>query len=189
MRSPLAIVVVVAAAALMLPALAAQQPGAGTYFRGLTLVDQDGRRVDLYDDIIKGHVVVIHSFFASCQGSCPIMTGNLAALQTRFAAQLGRELRFVSITVDPGNDTPQRLREYAGRMKAKGGWLFLTGSQVEVDAALGKLGQYVKSPEAHTNVMIVGNEPTSLWKKVFGLSSAAAIGDVVQSVLDDKAAR
>jgi protein SCO1/2 len=117
------------------------------------------------------------------------MTGNLAALQTRFAAQLGHELRFVSITVDPGNDTPPKLREYAARMKAKGGWLFLTGSPTEVDTALGKLGQYAKSPEAHTNVMIVGNEPTGLWKKVFGLSSAAAIGDVVQSVLDDKAAR
>jgi protein SCO1/2 len=189
MRSLLAVLLVLVVGVLVLPAVEAQQPGAGSYFRGLSLVDQDGRRVDLYDDVIKGHVVVIHSFFATCQGSCPIMTGNLAALQTRFAAQLGHELRFVSITVDPQNDTPQKLREYAARMKARSGWVFLTGSQVDVDAALGKLGQYAKSPEAHTNVMIVGNEPTGLWKKVFGLSRAEAIGDVVQGVLDDKAAR
>jgi protein SCO1/2 len=173
--------------ALALPAAAGtQQAGAGQYFRGLSLVDQDGRRLDLYHDLIQGHVVLIHTFFASCESSCPILIGSVASLQARFAPELGQRLRFVSITVDPSADSPQRLRVYADRVKAGKGWVFLTGSPVEVQAALSRLGQYVKSPEAHSNVVIVGNEPTGLWKKVFGLSNARAIGDVVESVLHDR---
>ncbi|HMF93953.1 MAG TPA: SCO family protein [Vicinamibacterales bacterium] len=173
--------------ALALPLAGVQQPGAATYFKGLSLSDQDGRRVDLYTDVIEGHVVLIHTFFTSCEGSCPILIGSLSSLQTRFAADLGHRLRFVSITVDPRNDTPQKLRAYAERTKARNGWLFLTGTQLEIDTALTRLGQYVKSPDAHSNVMIVGNEPTGLWKKVFGLSSARAVGDAVDSVLNDRA--
>jgi protein SCO1/2 len=172
--------------AFVLPAAVVQQPGAQQYFKGLSLVDQDGRRVDLYNDVMKGHVVLIHTFFASCEGSCPALIGRVASLQTRFAVELGDRLRFVSITVDPGNDTPQRLRAYADRTKAGRGWLFLTGTPLEVEAALSRLGQYVKSPEAHSNLVVVGNEPTGLWKKAFGLSSARAIGDVVESVLNDR---
>lgn len=173
--------------ALAVSAVSAQQPGAGTYFRGLSLADQNGRRVDLYTDVLKGHVVLIHSFFATCDGSCPLMAAKVASLQARFAGQLGRRLRFVSISVDPKNDTPRNLHSYANRLKAKPGWLFLTGTQQEVDAALKKLGQYVTSPDAHSNVMIVGNEPTGLWTKVFGLASTEAIGDVVERALNDKA--
>lgn len=162
--------------------------GAGKYFGGLSLVDQDGRTVRLFEDVIAGHVVLLHTFFASCQGSCPVMTGTLVNLQKRFADRLGGALRFVSITVDPRNDTPEKLREYAARVHARDGWLFLTGSQAEVDAALKKIGQYAVSPEGHANVMIVGNEPTGLWKKVFGLSTPEAIGDIVQGVLEDRVA-
>ena len=172
--------------AFALPAAGLQQAGAERYLKGLSLVDQNGRRVDMYDDVIKGRVVLIHTFFSNCEDSCPVLIGAVASLQSRFAVELGDRLRFVSITVHPGTDTPQRLRAYADRAKAGSGWFFLTGTPGEVDAALTRLGQYVKSPEAHSNIVIVGNEPTGLWKKVFGLSSARAIGDVIESMLNDR---
>ena len=167
----------------------AAKPGLGTYFQGLSLVDQNGRRVQMYEDVVHGHVVVIHSFFSQCQGVCPVMTGNLLALQRRFADAFGTRLRIVSISVDPVRDTPRALREYAKKIKAREGWLFLTGSQGEVDAVLRKLGQFADAPESHSNIMIVGNERTGLWKKVLGLASAEAVGDVVQSVLEDDEAQ
>ena len=166
------------------PANAAKQ-GLGTYLQGLSLVDQNGRRVQMYEDIVQGHVVVIHSFFSHCQGVCPVMTGNLLALQRRFADAFGTRLRFVSISVDPVRDTPRVLRDYAKKIKAGEGWLFLTGTQAEVDTVLRKLGQFADVPESHSNIMIVGNERTGLWKKVLGLANAEAVGDVVQSVLED----
>jgi len=51
------------------------------------------------------------------------------------------------------------------------GWQFLTGEKQNVDLVLKKLGQYVESRDAHSNLIIVGNEPTGLWKKAFGLAA------------------
>jgi protein SCO1/2 len=182
-----------AAAAILLlttlPPLAARaQPdaAAGKYFQGLTLVDQDGRAVDLYEDVMKDRVVVINSFFTACKGSCPVMAGTFTSLQKRFAGEAGKALRLISISADPENDTPQKLKAYAARVGAKEGWTFLTGSRAQVDAALSKLGQYAARPDAHANVVIVGNLRTGLWKKAMGLARSAEVAAVVQSVLEDR---
>lgn len=181
-------IAIASAAAAQQAQPAAPSSPAAHYFANLHLVDQDGRRVDLYRDVMQGHTVVIDTFFATCTGSCPMMTNTLARLQTRFADRLGRDLRLVSITVDPANDSPAKLREYARHVQAKAGWLFLTGTKDEVHAALAKLGQSVETRESHTNVMLVGNDATGLWKKVFGLAKPEEVGDVVETVLDDKGA-
>jgi cytochrome oxidase Cu insertion factor (SCO1/SenC/PrrC family) len=154
------------------------------YFANLSLVDQDGQATDLYS-LMKGRTIVINSFFASCTGSCPVMTGTLNTVQERFADRVGKDLVLVSITVDPQNDTSAKLKTYATGAKASKGRYFLTGSKEQVDAALKRIGQWVESPEQHTNVMIVGNEKTGLWKKAFGLAKPDEIVAIVRSVLDD----
>ncbi len=166
-----------------LPLLAADSPSA-KYFANLALVDQDGNATDLYA-LMKGRTIVINSFFASCTGSCPVMTGTFNAIQERFADRLGKDLVLVSITVDPKNDTSAKLKSYASGAKAVAGRYFLTGSKGQVDAALKRIGQYAESPEQHKNVMIVGNEKTGLWKKAFGLAKPEEIVEIVRSVLDD----
>ena len=154
------------------------------YFAGLTLTDQDGKRVDL-SDLMKGHTVVIYTFFAGCKASCPVMAHSLAELQPRFADRLGKDLRFISITVDPENDTPAKLKAYATRNLAKtGGWSFLTGSRAEVDATLRRIGQYAPTPDEHQNTMLIGNDTTGLWMKAQGLAKAKDLGDIIQKVAD-----
>jgi protein SCO1 len=180
---------VIAAALFAAPLFAADTPAAqptaaASYFNNLRLVDQNGAAVDLYA-LMKGRTIVINSFFATCTGSCPVMARTLAVVQEQFADRLGKDLVLVSITVDPANDTPEKLRAYARGMHARPGWYFLTGSRDEVAAALRKLGQYVDSPDQHVNIMIIGNERTGLWKKAFGLAKPSEIAAIVSSVLDD----
>ena len=158
--------------------------GSAKYFADLKLVDQDGNTVDLYS-LMKGRTIVMHSFFATCTASCPILTKTVAAVQERFGERLGKDLVLVSITVDPANDTPAKLKAYARTMNARPGWYFLTGTREQVNAALQKIGQYSESRDGHTNVMIVGNEKTGLWKKAFGLAKTADILAVVDSVVND----
>lgn len=183
-RPIILLVVLLLGAAAALPAFAAGP--AGEYFKDIVLTDQNGQRVRLYEDVIKDRTVVLNSFFASCKGSCPIMTQTYASLQNRFADHLGKDLMLVSITVDPVNDTPPRLAEYARKAKAKPGWLLLTGSKDEVTRALKKIGQYSETPESHLNVMIVGNDRTGLWKKAFALAKPEEIAGIVSSVLNDR---
>jgi protein SCO1/2 len=159
---------------------------AAQYFKDIVLTDQNGNRVRLYEDVMKDRTIVMNSFFATCKGACPIMTATYTALQARFADHLGKDLMFVSITVDPTNDTPPKLAEYARKAKAKPGWLLLTGSKDEVTRALKKIGQYSETPEEHMNIMIVGNDRTGLWKKAFALAKQDDIAGIINSVLNDR---
>jgi cytochrome oxidase Cu insertion factor (SCO1/SenC/PrrC family) len=163
-------------------------PRARRYFTNVRLVDQHGDEVRLYDDLLRDKVVVIQTFFCSCRGACPPLVGNMAKIQERFRDRLGRDLRLLSITVDPANDTPGHLKEYADRLQAKPGWSFLTGKEEDVGLALRRLGQHVDTKEQHTNVFLVGNDRTGLWKKAMGLANLEDLFRVVESVLDDRPA-
>jgi len=170
------------------PADRRHEGAAHHYFTDVELIDQDGRPRRLYSDLLAGKTVVVDSFFSSCTGSCPAVAATLAKLQTALGDRLGRDVVLLSLSVDPRTDTPARLKEYAARLGARPGWYFLTGSKENVELALRKLGQYSERKEDHTNLLIVGNERTGLWKKVFGLAKPEEILAIVQGVLDDRGA-
>jgi cytochrome oxidase Cu insertion factor (SCO1/SenC/PrrC family) len=170
------------------PAEQRQESAAHHYFTDVELIDQDGRPQRLYSDLLAGKTVVVDSFFSSCTGSCPAVAATLARIQAALGDRLGRDVVLLSLSVDPQTDTPARLKEYAARLGARPGWYFLTGSKQNVDLALQKLGQYSERKEDHTNLLIVGNERTGLWKKVFGLAKPEEILAIVQGVLDDRGA-
>jgi len=178
----IAIALLVASSAF---AQAPEKNPAASYFANISLVDQDGRRVDLYNDLMKGKTVAINSFFTSCSGSCPVMARAFLHAQEALGNRLGDDVILVSITVDPTNDTPAALKGYAQRMKAKRGWYFLTGTSDEVDAALRKIGQYTATREEHVNVIVVGNDRTGLWKKLMALAKPNEILTSIMSVADD----
>ena len=170
------------------PAPSAGASAAQKYFTDVELVNQNGERMRLYSDILKDRVVVINAFFGTCQGSCLPMNRNLEKVQAAFKERMGKDLYIVSISVDPTIDTPQALKEYAKKLNAAPGRLFLTGKKENVDWALYKLGQYVEQREQHTNIFIIGNERTGLWKKAFGLAQADELVKIVESVINDKPA-
>lgn len=174
------------------PAEPALPPAAGPvspahkYFSDVELVDQDGRRHRFYSDLLQGKIVVVAAFLTSCTTSCPILAERMAALQERVGDRLGRDVYLLSFSVDPQTDTPARLKQYAERLGARPGWFFLTGSKTNVDWALYKLGAYTDPAEAHSNLLILGNEPAGEWKKVFGLAPAEDLLRSLEAVLRER---
>jgi protein SCO1/2 len=164
------------------------QTAAHRYFTDVELVNQNGEKMRLYSDLLKGKVVIINSFFATCQGVCLPMSRNLEKVQQALAEHIGKDLFIISISVDPTVDTPPLLKEYAKKLNAKPGWYFLTGDKQNVGLALTKLGQFVDDKQDHLNIFIIGNERTGLWKKAFGLAPSDALVKIVESVLNDKSA-
>ena len=158
------------------------------YFSDVELVDQDGRKVRFYSDVLKGKTVVVNAFFTTCTSVCPPMNRSMEKIQEAFGDRVGRDVFLVSLTVDPATDTPARLKEYAAKFHAGKGWAFLTGKKENLDWALYKLGQYVEEKESHKTVIIVGNESTGLWKKALGMARVEELIEIVRSVADDKAA-
>jgi len=156
------------------------------YFTDVVLVNQNGEKMRFYSDLLQNKVVVINSFFATCTGSCLPLNRNLEKLQKALGEHMGKEVYFVSISVDPTVDTPANLKAYAKKLNAGPGWYFLTGDKENVDFALKKLGQFVDDKNSHLNIFIIGNERTGLWKKAFGLAPDVELMKVVESVLNDK---
>lgn len=156
------------------------------YFGDVRLVDQNGREQRLYSDLLKGKTVVIDVMFTECTGVCPILSKKMEQVQTALGDRVGQDVYLLSISVDPVNDTPARLKEYAARYNARPGWYFLTGSKQNVDEALKKLGQYVQEREAHQNLILIGNDRTGLWKKAMGLADAEELIRIVKTVVDDQ---
>lgn len=164
----------------------AEQSPAHKYFTDVVLVNQNGEKMRLYSDLLQGKAVIINSFFGTCQGVCPPMNQRLEKVQEALGDRMGKEVRIISISVDPMIDTPASLKEYAQKFHAKPGWYFLTGDKQNVDYALHKLGLLVADKQDHLNTIIIGNERTGLWKKAFGLAAADELVKVVQSVLNDQ---
>lgn len=164
----------------------ADQSAGQKYFTDVVLTNQNGQKMRFYTDLLKGRVVVINSFFSTCQATCLPLIRNMRSLQTALGDKVGNEIYLISISVDPTMDTPERLKEFATKNGAKPGWLFLSGDKTNVDFALRKLGQYVDKKDDHLNIFIIGNERTGLWKKAFGLAKSDELVTVVESVLNDK---
>ena len=111
-----------------------------------TLTNQDGKRIALRD--LRGKVLAITFIFASCADTCPLLTAVMAGIQDRLGPAFGRDVYFVSITVDPERDTPEVLKRYAAAHRANtAGWAFLTGTQTDIrEVAKGYGIYYGKTP-------------------------------------------
>jgi protein SCO1 len=157
---------------------------AAKYFPNLVLYTQDNKPVHFYDDMLKGKVVVLNFFFTSCTSICPPMTANLAKVQAALGEHLGKDVTMISISVDPETDKPEALKKYADRFKAQPGWYFLTGEKKNVDWVLYKLGGYVAEKNDHTSVLIIGNEATGEWMKMYALAKPSEIAAAATRLLN-----
>lgn len=157
---------------------------AAKYFPNLVLYTQDNKPVHFYDDMLKGKVVVINFFFTSCTAICPPMTANLGRVQTALGEHVGKDVTMISISVDPDTDKPETLKKYADRFKAQPGWYFLTGEKKNVDWVLYKLGGYVADKNTHSSILIIGNEATGEWMKVYALAKPSEIAERVARLLN-----
>jgi protein SCO1/2 len=99
------------------------------------LIDQNAHRFVLSD--LRGRAVLLDFIFTRCTGPCPILTNIHVRLQRRLPSAFRDRVRFVSVSIDPVNDTPERLRAYARAQGADlANWSFLTGKLAEVSAVL-----------------------------------------------------
>jgi protein SCO1/2 len=91
--------------------------------------NQFGDAVQLNRDL-KNKLVVVNVFFTTCKSTCPTLTQNLRILEFAFRrtpmARNDTAVQFVSISVDPGNDTTAALRAFAQKYKAdENHWWFM----------------------------------------------------------------
>jgi len=148
------------------------------------LLDQDGRKVRFYTDLVKGKTVAVNFVFTTCTTICPPLGATFARLQKELGARAGRDVRLVSISVDPATDTPERLKAWGAKFHAAEGWTLVTGRKPQVDELLRALGAGVANPADHTPTVLIGNDAAGQWTRAYGLARPA----LLIGLIDDAAA-
>lgn len=96
---------------------------------GFSLYDTDSVLVN--EKVVEGKIYVVDFFFSTCTTICPKMSNQLMRVQHTYGDE--KDVAVLSFTVDPLNDSPERLKAYAAKHKAKKGfWYFLTGEKEQI---------------------------------------------------------
>lgn len=92
---------------------------------------------------LRGKVVVLHFIYAGCPDVCPLHAEKIAEIQAMVnRTPMKDHVRFVSITTDPKNDTPDVLRDYGPAHGLEPvNWTFLTTTPDQPEQATRQLAQ------------------------------------------------
>jgi cytochrome oxidase Cu insertion factor (SCO1/SenC/PrrC family) len=165
---------------------AAPQPEAGTGQKinvpDLELVDQDGRKIHFYTDLVKDHTVAINFIFTTCTTICPPLGATFARVQRELGDKVGRDVRFISISVDPATDTPERLKAWGEKFHAGEGWTFVTGDKPQVDELLRVLGASSARREDHSPTVLIGDAHGN-WTRTYGLAKSSQLVEIINNAI------
>tara|TARA_B110000444_G_scaffold154283_1_gene144348 strand:- start:545 stop:1261 length:717 start_codon:yes stop_codon:yes gene_type:complete len=111
-------------------------PDSGEYHKisQFSFINQNNEIVNNSD--MDSNIYIADFFFTNCPSICPIMTKNMAYVQKKLSVY--PNIKFLSHTVDPKNDTPERFVEYIDEMKNNNisinldNWDFVTGEKDDI---------------------------------------------------------
>lgn len=145
----------------------------------LQVINQHNHPLNFYHDLVKNKTVAINFIFTTCSSSCPLATAVFKQVQKQLGTQ---PVHLISVSVDPDHDTPERLSAFAQPFNIATGWDFVTGDRVEITALLKALEVYSPDKNLHTNMVLIGNDATHIWTRLYGLPSADAIVEALKKV-------
>lgn len=147
------------------------------------VLDQEGHALHFYSDLVKGKTVAINFIFTNCTTICPPLAATFARVQKEMGDKVGKDVHFISISVDPLTDTPERLKAWGAKFKAGDGWTFVTGNKPEMDKLLNALGASVSRREDHTPAVIIGNDVKGVWTRTYGLARTSQLVGLIENVI------
>lgn len=119
--------------------------------KDFTLTNTANQPVSMEKDL-TGKAKLVYFFFANCPDVCPVSHARMSnIMQSLEENGLKKEdVQFVSITVDPENDTPEKLAEYSKQFQADPNeWAFLTGSEQDLAAVRDQFGVLAEKHSDH----------------------------------------
>lgn len=138
----------------------------------VVLVNQDGKKVRLKNLLSSGRPVIVDFIFGTCTTICPVLSAGFTNLQQKLGPD-SPKVHLVSISIDPENDTPQVMKDYLKRFRAKPGWDFLTGSRRDIDSVMKAFDAYIPNKMSHYAVNFIKAPNANTWVRINGLMSSA----------------
>ena len=151
----------------------------------IEVVNQNGRHVRFNSQVVEGRIAIVTGFFTTCSAMCPITQEKLAQVAKLLGPRLGKDVVIVSVSVDPQNDTPARMKDWGEKFHIGPGWTLLSGNPAEVDTLLKSLGLSVPLPQRHQSALMVGSTASG-WVRISSWTSAEKLAKLAESMSSAK---
>jgi protein SCO1 len=135
------------------------------------LVRDDDKKVALTKELGDGRPVVLNFVYTTCPGVCPVMSQVFSQFQSRLGAERSK-VQMVSISIDPEQDTPARLREYAMKFSAGSQWRHYTGTVAASVATQKAFDSYRGDKMSHDPLTLMRAAPGKPWVRIDGFATA-----------------
>jgi len=139
------------------------------------VLDQNGADRQFYTDLVEDKIVAVNFVFTRCTMICPMLGFKFGQLRKLLGEQAGESIHLISITTDPGYDTPQRLNTWAQKFNAGPGWNLVTGDKQDIDQLLKSLKAFSADKQDHSSLVLLINEPLNEWRWLDGESDPKLI--------------
>ena len=147
------------------------------------LVRDDGKSVLLPEELDDGRPVVMNFIFTTCTAICPVMSQTFAQLQSKLGSERDK-VHMVSISIDPEQDTPARLSEYARKFGAGSQWHFYTGTAEASVTAQRAFGVYRGDKMDHRPLTFLRAAPGEPWVRIDGFATSDDLLDAFRELVD-----
>ena len=139
------------------------------------LMDMNRSELLLTDVLGSRTPVMLNFVFTTCPTICPLMSAIFQQVQDQLGTKR-TNVRMVSISIDPENDTPEKLRAYADKFSMGPQWTMLTGTLADSIAVQKAFGIYAGEKMNHTPVTFLKAQGVeSTWVRIDGLAKAVDI--------------
>jgi protein SCO1/2 len=136
----------------------------------VVLIDADAKPVRLRDVLAGDEPVMLNFIFTTCSTICPVMVRVFADVPSRLGAT-AKNLRMISISIDPENDTPARLKSYAKTFGEGLRWRLLTGRVEDINTVQRAFGTYSGDKMSHQPLTLMRESGGKSWLRIDGFAN------------------
>lgn len=147
---------------------------------------QEGKQIEFKD--LQGEPLVVVMIYTSCRTACPRLVADMRGIEAVVAAKNTKGIKYILVSIDPKNDTPERLKAFAKGNGMEGPqWLFLQGTEDGVRDFANILAVKYKeiSPMdfSHSNIISVFDKKGVMQyqKEGLGLENHEIISSIIET--------
>ncbi|SHN25527.1 protein SCO1/2 [Cyclobacterium lianum] len=145
----------------------------------------EGEQIAFSD--LKGQPLVVVMIYTACKTACPRLVADMRQIEEKSALAGARQPRYILVSIDPLNDTPERLKQFANANQMEGDqWLFLQGTTAGVREFANVLAVKYKRIDpidfSHSNIISVFDQKGVLQyqKEGLGMENDEIISKIVE---------
>ena len=140
----------------------------------ISLIDMNYQPVSFPGALVSDKPVILNFIYTTCTTICPILSATFSQIQRELGTD-STGLRMISISIDPEQDSPERLQGYARRFDSSVNWHFLTGDIDDIINIQKALDAYRGDKMNHIPLTFLYSANAGIWIRMEGFASTAEI--------------